>query len=140
MVHCQEKLHHYSFACEVNLIRDHKLLVVIFQKDMAALSQRLQQILLCIHQDRIRILYKPGLQLYISNWLSRQNHNEGTAENITDKNLNINAIKICTDISECIIVEAIRHETAADDHLNTLTVCVINGWTSTRVEVKNTNI
>ena len=103
---------------------------------MATLSQRLQWILLHIHQYRIIILYKPGLQLYTVNWLSRHNHSEGKDEEITGMNLNINAIKMCTDIPECTTVEEIRHTTQVDDHLNALTAYVINGWSSTRGEVK----
>ena len=30
----------------------------------------------------------------------------------------------------------IRHATQADDHLNTLTICVINGWQSIRAKGK----
>ena len=36
------KFHHHCFAREVSIITDHKLLVVIFKKDVATLSQRLK--------------------------------------------------------------------------------------------------
>ena len=39
-----ETFHHYCFACEVSMITDHKPLVVIFKKDVASLSHRLQRI------------------------------------------------------------------------------------------------
>ena len=41
-----EMFHHYSFVREVTIITDHKPLIAIFKKDVAILSQRLQQILL----------------------------------------------------------------------------------------------
>ena len=53
-----EKFHHYCFARDVNVITDHKTLVALFKKDVASLSQRIQCILLRIHQYRVRILYK----------------------------------------------------------------------------------
>ena len=61
---------------EISIITDHKPLVAIFKKDVATLSQRLQQILLRILQHRDRIIYKPGRDLFIADWLSRQNHKE----------------------------------------------------------------
>ena len=39
ILHGLKKLHHYCFARDVNVITDHKPLVVIFQKDIATLSQ-----------------------------------------------------------------------------------------------------
>ena len=50
------------------------------KKDVATLSHRLQRILWCIHQ--CRILYKPGLQLFIADWLCRHSHNENWVEEI----------------------------------------------------------
>ena len=49
---------------------DHKPLVVIFKKDVATLSQRLQCILLRIYQYRIKILFKPRPDLLTADWLS----------------------------------------------------------------------
>ena len=42
-----------SFVREVNIITDHKHLIIILKKDMATLSQQLQSILLRIHNDNI---------------------------------------------------------------------------------------
>ena len=71
-----EKFHHYCFAREMSIIADHKPLVTIFKKDVTTLSQRLQSILLRIHQYRVRIINTPGPYLFIVDWLSRQNHSE----------------------------------------------------------------
>ena len=65
-----EKFHHYCFVRgEYNY--NHKPLVTIFKKDVATLLQRLQQILLRIHQYRVRIIYKPGPDLFIVDSLAR---------------------------------------------------------------------
>ena len=82
MLYWLEKFHHYCFVREVSIITDHKPLVAIFNKDIATLSQRLQRILLRIHQYRMRILYKPEPDLCIADWLSRQNHSENKDEEI----------------------------------------------------------
>ena len=61
-----KKFCHYCFAGEVSIITDHKPLVAICKKDVATLSQRIQQILLRIHQYRVRIIYKPGPYVFIT--------------------------------------------------------------------------
>ena len=63
----------YFFAHEVSMITDHKLLVAVYKKEVMCLSHRLKNILSCIHQHSIRILYTPGPQLFIADWLSRHN-------------------------------------------------------------------
>ena len=35
-----------------------------------------------------------------------------------------------------MMAEEIRHATLADEHLSALTIYVINGWLSARIEVK----
>ena len=64
------------------MITDHKLLATIFRKDDASLSHRLQRILLWIHQYNIRILYKLRKQLFITDCLSRHNHDTNRVEEI----------------------------------------------------------
>ena len=46
ILHGLEKFHHYCFGREVLVITDHKLLVSIFKKDVATLSQQIQHIIL----------------------------------------------------------------------------------------------
>ena len=71
-----------------------------------------------MHQNKIRIPYKPDLKLNIANQLSRLNHSESKGEEIMAINQNINAIETCIDIPECMKVQEIRHATHTDNHLN----------------------
>ena len=64
ILHGLETFHHYCFVREISIMTDHKPPVAIFTKDVATLSQRLQHILLRIHQHKVRILYKPGSDLF----------------------------------------------------------------------------
>ena len=66
ILHGLEKFHHYCFGREVLIITDHKPLVVMFKKDMAILLQRIQCIVLKIHQYRVQIIYKPGTEIFIA--------------------------------------------------------------------------
>ena len=71
-------------------------MVVTVKKDVAFLSQRLQRILLGIHQYRVRIIYKPGPCLFIADWLSRQKHKGNKVEKMTGMQVNINIIQKTT--------------------------------------------
>ena len=86
-----EKVHHYCFVREVSVKTDHKPLVAIFKKDVAML-------LLRIHQYQVRIIYKCGPDLFIVDWLSRQNHKENKDAEIPGMQLNIDAIHTMTNI------------------------------------------
>ena len=70
ILHSLKKIHHYCFARKVNIIMDHKALVAISKTDVVTLSQWIQHIFLRIHQYRVRLLYKLGLEIFISDWLS----------------------------------------------------------------------
>ena len=71
ILHALEKLHHYCFPREVSIITDHKPLVAIFKKDIATPSQQILCILLRIHQYQMRIVSKPELEIFITDWLSQ---------------------------------------------------------------------
>ena len=58
------------------MITDQKPLVAIISKDIATLSQQLQCIMLCIHQNSVHNLYKLGPELCIGGWLFNHNHIE----------------------------------------------------------------
>ena len=118
------KFHHYYFAREVSLIKDHKPLVAIFKKDVAILPQRLQGIFLRIHQYRVKIIYKPHPDLFIADWLSSQNHKE----EIAGMQVNINSVETATNIPECMLIYELQHETDLDNHLQQLKECIIKGW------------
>ena len=96
------KFHHYCLVMEVSMITDHKSLVAILKEDLAALSQRLQCLLLRIHQYRVRIIYKHGPDQFIGDWLSRQNHKENKYNEIPGMKINTNAVHMTTDIPNCM--------------------------------------
>ena len=49
---------------------------------------------------------------------------------------NIKAVETCADIPEYMTPEEISQALQADDNLNVLTEYMINGWPSTKAEVK----
>ena len=88
------EFYHYCFARKLSIIADHKPLVAIFKKEVATLSQRIQWILIRMHQYRVRIIYKPGLDLFIADWLSTKNNTENKEAEIPGIQLNIATIQV----------------------------------------------
>ena len=97
---------------------DDKLLSAIFKNDVASLPHRLQRILLQIHWQNIRILYKPEQQLLNADWLSRHIHETNKVKEIPDIYNMINTIESCTDIVNCMSEDKIRELTTQDEHLS----------------------
>ena len=116
-MHGFERFCHYCIVREVSIITDHKPLVAIFKKDVATLSQRIQHILLRIHQFQVKIIYKPGPDLFIVDWLSRHNHTENKDEEIPGMDIKVDAIQTATDIPECMSIPQLQQATAQDNHL-----------------------
>ena len=135
ILHGLKKCHHYCFAREVLVITNHKPLVAIFKKDAATLSQHIQCILLKIHQYRVQIVYKPGPEIFIVDWLSWHNHEEGKDKPIKDMDIRINAIESATDIPECVSISQIQQASSQDKHLQCLKNIVITGWPNTKDEL-----
>ena len=132
ITHGLKKFHHYCFAREVLIITDHKPLVAIFKKDVATLSQCIQCILLKIHQYRVQIIYKPGPKIFIADWLSQHNHEEGKGKPIKDMDIRIDTIQNVTDIPECFLIKQIQQASMQDEHLQHQKNSIIAGWLSTR--------
>ena len=109
ILHGIDKPDHYCFAKEVYLITVQKTLLAIISKDVATLYQHLQLIMLHIHQYRLHILYKPGPNLYIADWLSQNNHTENRDQEITG--MNMYAISISVNAPLCTSIEDIQAAT-----------------------------
>ena len=132
ILHGLKRFHHYCFAREVHLITDHKPLIAILKKDVAMLSQCIQCILLKIHQYRVQILYKPGPEIFIADWLLWHNHQEGKDEPIQDMDVRVDTIQSTTDILECISISQVQQAMAQDEHSQCPNNIIITGWPSTR--------
>ena len=102
ILHGWQKFHHYHFGREVLVITNHKPLVSMFKKNVATLLQHIQHILLKIHQYRIQIIYKPGPEIFIADWLSWHNHIKGKDKPMKHMDIKVNTIRIATGILVCV--------------------------------------
>ena len=119
---------------EISISRDRKPQVAIQRKEVATLQQRLQHILSRIHQYRVRIINKPGPDLFIADWLSRQKHKENKNDEIPSRKINTDAIHIMTDTPNCMT--EIQQAMGKDDHLQHPREHIIKGWSESGNEVK----
>ena len=137
ILHGLEKFHHYCFGREVLVITDHKPLVLIFKKDVATLSQRIQHILLKIHQYRVQVIYKPGPDIFIADWLLRHNHVEGKDQPIKGMELWVDVIQTTTDMLECLSMTDLQQASSQDSHIQKLKHFIITGWPNSKDEVSD---
>ena len=100
----------------------------MFKKDVATLLQCIQCILLKIHQYRVQIIYKPGPEIFIADWLLRHNHTEGKDKTIKGMDVWVDAIQTATDMPECISMAEIQQAASQDNHLQQLKSLIITGW------------
>ena len=96
---------------------DHKSFVAIFKKDVMTLSQRLQCIMLRIQQYRSMIIYTPGPDHFMANWLVWDNQREGKDSEIPSMKFSIDIMHILTDIPPCMLIKDMQQATHQDDHL-----------------------
>ena len=99
ILHGLERFCNYFLPREVSIITDNKSPVAIL-KDVVTLSQGKQYILLMIHLFKVRILYKPGQELFITDWLSRHNHTKNKDAEIHGMGIKVDAIQIITNVPE----------------------------------------
>ena len=85
-------------------------------KDLAALSKKLQCIMLKIHQYRVYFIYKNGPGSYIMDWLFQSNHTENKDEQIKGMHINVNAISTLVNMPVCTYIEDIQVATQEDTH------------------------
>ena len=84
----------------------------------------------------MRILYKPGPQLFTVDWLPRHNHKVNKHKEIAGM-LNINAIETCMDISTCMTAKEIWLATIDVKYIGVSSNYMLHGWLSTKGEVSN---
>ena len=77
----------------------------------------MQCIFLWIHQYQVRIIYKPGPELFIADWLSCHNHMENEDEEICGMDIRVDAMQMSMNIPECMPITQIQQATMQDEHL-----------------------
>ena len=132
-----EHNHQYVYGRKVILYTDHKPLVSISSKPLAAAPKRLQRLLLRLQQYDAEVRYRPGREMYLADTLSRAYLSQSptdTQRSETEKEVeSIHAVDYRA-ISEQQLSE-IKQETAKDPTLQTLKNVILRGWPENRSSV-----
>ena len=80
---------HFTFGNEVDIITDHKPLVSLLKKSLAACSSRLSRLILKIVDYPLKVMYEPGRKMVISDALSHLSNHQipNTKETVPDLNV-----------------------------------------------------
>ena len=106
---------HFTFGNEVNIITDHKPLVSLLKKSLAACSSRLSRLILKIVDYPLKVMYQPGRKMVISDALSRLNTHQipDTKETVPGLNVTIHEVGVFSN-TDNTSMQSIQKETHND--------------------------
>ena len=81
------------------------------------------------------IIYKPGPEIFIADWLLRNNRVEGKNKPIKDMDIWVDTIQNSIDMPECISMAEMQQASSQNDHLQQLKKFIIAGWPNTKDEL-----
>jgi hypothetical protein len=121
-----ERNHQYCYGRKIILWTDHKPLVSITRKPLAAAPKRLQNLLIRLKQYDVDIRYKPGTQMYLADTLSRAFLKDNTRSSVEEETESIHMIDT-VPVTETTCTET-KTATADDEGLQTVKQYILNGW------------
>lgn len=122
-----QKFHLFIYGLDVTVYSDHKPLETIFKKDLHSISPRLQRMRLKMLNYKLKITYKPGKQMYISDTLSRAFLNNVNLQADSDIEYSIHYITKYIPMSDERKTQ-FRKETANDPQLKLVIEFLNLGW------------
>ena len=131
-------LKHFTYGQQVTVITDHKPLIILFMKNIAASSPRLSQMLIKIIDLQVDLQHQEGSKMHLSDAISRFNtHNNHDARSkakpIADFNISIHEVEDITGFKS-INMKQIGSEIASDVQLMQLKNCIIDGFPKSKHE------
>ncbi|KAJ8395956.1 hypothetical protein AAFF_G00026640 [Aldrovandia affinis] len=141
---CQ-RFHHYLYGRDpITAETDHKPLISIFSKPLLNAPKRLQSMLMTLQSYDLRVIYKPGPEMFISDTLSRatagcagrgtvyQWHAICSLQQEQEDVQHVNQADYLNVSSQCL--EQIRRHTDRDECLQALKNTVLVGWPDVKEE------
>ncbi|CAB3979326.1 Transposon Ty3-G Gag-Pol poly [Paramuricea clavata] len=121
------KFHQFLFGKEVLVTSDHKPLEYIFNKPLHQAPLRLQKMLLTLQRYELRIVYKPGKELFIADALS-SNYLEETKETLVQE-LEVNKVHLTAHLPiSPEKYQEFQKATADDVVMQAVQDAVLEGW------------
>ena len=136
LVHGVQRYHTYLYGKSFNAFTDHKPLVDIWEKPLICAPQRLQRLFLLLQGYNMKLQYRPGPEMTLSDTLSRlpNMENKSTIQLdarvdgvcVQERELDALPITLLNFTQERL--NKIQKETAEDPKLNILTQTILQGW------------
>ena len=126
---------HFTFGNEVNIITDHKPLVSLLKKSLAACSSRLSRLILKIVDYPLKGMYQPGRKMVISDALSHLSTHQttDTKETVPSLNVTIHEVGVFSN-TDNTSMQSIQQETQNDAELQTLLQYIMKGFSMMKDE------
>ena len=129
---------HFTYGHHITVITDHKPLINLFKKNVAASSPRLSRMLIKIIDFQIDLQHQESSKLHLSDAISRFNtHDSKDAKSkavpIADFNISIHEVEDITGFKSTTMKQ-IASETATDIQLEELKKYIIQGFPKSKHE------
>lgn len=138
IVFATEKFHQFIYGKPVVVYSDHKPLMTIMKKCINDVPARLQRMLLRLFKYDLKVIYKPGSQMYISDALSRS-YPKDVPEDPVSEDYMVHEVMVCSLSSQLCLSDSRKNEiiqmTRTDPSLQLLKSILINGWPDTKNDV-----
>ncbi|KAJ8371210.1 hypothetical protein SKAU_G00112380 [Synaphobranchus kaupii] len=143
---CQ-RFHHYLYERDnITAEADHKPLIAIFSKPLLNAPKRLQSMLLALQNYNLRVIYKPGPEMFVSDTLGKavtsnthpgSMHAEHTVCSMVDEQLAIEHINMADylNIRDKRLLQ-IQHHTDNDRQLQAMKNTILKGWPGNKDETE----
>ena len=121
------KFYQFLFGRQVIVTSDHKPLEYIFNKPLHKAPLRLRKMLLALQRYDLRIVYKPGKELFLADALSR-NYLKEMKETLVQE-LEINEVHLTAHLPiSPEKYQEFQKATAEDPVMQAVQIAVIEGW------------
>ena len=126
---------HFTFGNEVNIITDHKPLVSLLKRSLAACSSRLSRLIIKIVDYPLKVMYQSGRKMVISDALSHLSTHQipDTEETVPGLNVTTHEVGVFSN-TDNTSMQSIQKETQNDVELQTLLQYIMKGFPMTKDE------
>ncbi|XP_044756800.1 uncharacterized protein K02A2.6-like [Coccinella septempunctata] len=137
IVYGVKKFHQYVYGREIIVETDHKPLIHIFKKPLIDCPMRLQRMLLDLQVYNLKVVYKPGKEMYISDALSRIKMPYDSAKIFDNEyEAQLNYLKKNFPITETRLKQ-FEKETENDHELKIVSSYIKQGWPDSRTKCES---